>query len=145
MTPGLPRLTGPAPGSTAAPRWPYAGPAQRTLVVGALLIVVGSFLPWVSTPLGNLSGMAGPGLWTFSFGVIGVGGAFLRRRRLAVGHGLAAGGCAVALTAWQLARLVQVSVTTAAWGVAVPSTGLLMVLGGGVVALRATWRLHTER
>lgn len=131
--------------AAARPRWPYAGPAQPMLLLGAVMIAFGSFLPWVSTPVGNLSGMAGPGLWTFSFGVIGVGGAFLRRRRIVLGHALAAGACGVALPAWQVARIMQISATTVSWGAVAPSTGLLIVLGGGVLALRAAWRLHVGR
>lgn len=141
MSDGSP-MTSPAD-VAVRPRWPYAGPGQRVLLLGAAMIAFGSFLPWVATPVGNVSGMAGPGLWTFSFGVIGIGGAFLRRRGLALVHALAAGVCGVALPAWQVVRLVDVSTSTGAWGAAVPSTGLLLVLGGGALALRATWRLHT--
>lgn len=109
------------------------------------MIVLGSFLPWVSTPMGNLSGMAGPGLWTLAAGSMGLAGVFLRRRRLAMTHAALAGGCALILVGWQLARLARISTSTGAWGVAVPGTGLLLVLGGGVLALRALWRLHHRR
>lgn len=142
MADGLPLVS--AASRPAAPRWPYAGAGQKTLLAGALLIAFGSFLPWVSTPFGNLSGMAGPGLWTFSLGVAGVAGSLLHRRRIALAHALVAGSCAVALTAWQVVHLLLISGRTAAWGAVVPSTGLLLVLGGGVLALRAAWRLHSE-
>ncbi|HVM13899.1 MAG TPA: hypothetical protein VM287_06185 [Egibacteraceae bacterium] len=143
MSERLPQLVA-ARGAATRPRWPYAGGGQRTLLAGSLMIVLGSFLPWVSTPVGNLSGMAGPGLWTFYLGVVGVGGAVLRRRRVALAHAVAVGACGVALPLWQLAHLAQISAATQAWGAAVPSTGLLLVLAGGVLALRAAWRLHTS-
>lgn len=143
MSDGLPRLAAASGDTAMRRRWPYAGPGQKTLLVGAILIVFGSFLPWVSTPFGNLSGMAGPGLWTLCLGTIGLAGTFLRRRRLALAHAAAAGVCAVAVPLWQVARLAQISADTGSWGAAVPTTGLLLVLGGGGLALRAAWRLHT--
>lgn len=130
-----------SPGAVRA-RWPYAGAGQATLLLGALLMVLGSFLPWVSTPVGNLSGMSGPGLWTLSLGTVGVAGGFLRRRRIVLAHALAAGVCGVGLSAWQLARLAHISATTASWGAAVPGTGLLLVLAGGILAMRGAWRLR---
>jgi hypothetical protein len=125
---------------TAVPatrRWPYAGHGQKPLLLGAVLIVLGSLLPWVMTPFGNLSGLRGAGLWTLYLGVIGIPGAVLRSRRLAWWHALLAGVPAVVLTAWQLVRLVELGWRTGTFTGALPGMGLLLVLGGGVLALRA--------
>jgi hypothetical protein len=112
------------------------------MLVAGLLVAFGSLLPWVTTPLGNLAGTAGPGLWTLCAGVITVAGALLPFRRIALGHALVGGVVAAGLAGWQVARIVHLSATTDAWGQLLPGIGLVMVAGGGVIALRAAVRLH---
>ncbi len=124
------------------PRWPYAGAGQKDLLIGAVLIVFGSLLPWVMTPFGNLSGLRGAGLWTFYLGVVGIPGALVRRRKAALLHAVIAALPAVTLGAWQLLRLVTIGVGTGTATGALPGIGLVMVLGGGIIAARGAWRLH---
>ncbi|MQA08911.1 MAG: hypothetical protein GEU98_10275 [Pseudonocardiaceae bacterium] len=112
------------------------------MLVGGLLAVIGSLLPWVSTPMGSLSGMAGPGLWTLSAGMLGVAGALLPYRRLALMHAVVPGLAAAALVAWQVGQIGYLSATTGSWGQLLPGMGLVMVGGGGVLLLRAALRLH---
>lgn len=112
------------------------------MLVGGGMIAVGSVLPWASTPLGSVSGMAGAGLWTLCAGVIAIAGALLPRRGLAMWHALLAGGASAALIVWQLARMVQISAQTDSWGKLLPGIGLVLVAGGAVVLLRAGLRLR---
>ena len=121
-------------------RWPYAGRGQKLLLLASLVIMVASFLPWVDTAVGTFTGMAGPGVWTLYAGFVGLGGALVRRRRLALIQAVVTSGVAVALPVWQLARLARICT----WNSCVPSTGLLLVLASGIVAGMAAWQLHRE-
>ena len=111
------------------------------MLVGGLITVVGSLLPWVSTPLGSLSGTAGPGLWTLSAGFLAIAGALLPYRRVAIAHAAIPGVAVAAIAFWQAARLVQLSATTGSWGQLLPGIGLVMVAGGAVILLRAAHRM----
>lgn len=125
--------------TTGRRRWPYAGPGQLRLLLASLGIGVGSFLPWVDTAFGNFTGMAGPGVWTLYAAVLGIAGALVRRGQLAAVHAAATGIVAVVLPVWQGLRLLG----TCGGGACAPSTGLVLVLIAGGVALaqvRALWR-----
>lgn len=122
----------------ATSRWPHASPAQRPLTLGAALVVLGSFLPWVETGVGTYGGMAGAGVWTFYAGALGIGAGLVRHRALARSQAALAGATAVGLAGWQVAHLVG-RVGLSGW---VPGMGLVLVLGGGVVALGAAWRMR---
>lgn len=111
------------------------------MIVGGLIAVVGSLLPWVTTPLGSLYGTAGPGLWTLSAGFLAVAGALLPFRKVAIAHCLAPGFAISAIVVWQVARLGQLSAATDAWGQLLPGMGLVMAAGGGVILLRTGFRL----
>lgn len=111
------------------------------MLVGGLIMVVGSLLPWVTTPLGSLSGVAGPGLWTLSAGFIAIAGALLPYRMVAIVHCLLPGLAAAAIVAWQLARLGQLSAATDSWGQLLPGMGLVMAAGAAVILLRTGFRL----
>lgn len=130
-----------AGGRAGKPRKQILHPGSVGLLVGALTVIVGSMLPWVITPVGSISGTAGPGLWTLCGGFLAVAGALLPRRWVAISHGLVAGGGVALVAGWQLVRLVQVSAATDAWGQAMPGIGLVMVAGGAVVLLATTVRL----
>ena len=86
------------------------------MIVGGLISVVGSLLPWVSTPLGSLSGTAGPGLWTLSAGFLAIAGALLPYRRVALVHALGPGVVIAGIAGWQAARLIELSARTDSWG-----------------------------
>ncbi|ANC30802.1 hypothetical protein [Isoptericola dokdonensis] len=130
-----------AGGRAPARRRQVFHPGSVGMLTGALLVVVGSLLPWVVTPFGNLGGTAGPGLWTLCAGFIALAGALLPRRWVAIWHAVVAGGTAGLVVGWQLARLVQVMSSTNSWGQAMPGIGLVMVGGGAVVLLATAVRL----
>jgi hypothetical protein len=111
------------------------------MIVGGLIAVVGSLLPWVMTPFGSLSGTAGPGLWTLSAGFIAIAGALLPYRKVAIAHCLGPGFAVAAIVVWQVARLVQLSAVTGGWGELLPGMGLVMAAGSAVILLRTGFRL----
>lgn len=113
------------------------------MIVGGLILVVGSLLPWVMTPVGSLSGTAGPGLWSLSAGFIAIAGALLPYRKVAIAHCLLPGFGVAAIVVWQVARLIQLSAATGAWGQLLPGMGLVMAGGGAAILLRTGFRLIT--
>ncbi|EFQ84256.1 hypothetical protein HMPREF0063_10972 [Aeromicrobium marinum DSM 15272] len=115
-------------------------PGRKRLGAATALVMVGSFMPWVSTQLGNLSGAGGPGIWTFYAAMLGLGGALLPLRRLAALQAAIVAGVAVALPVWQLARIVD----TVGFGGWMPGPGIVLVLGGGVLAGVAAVQLARE-
>lgn len=117
----------------------HAGSAG--MLVGGLIVLVGSFLPWVMTPFGSLSGTDGPGLLTLSAGFIAVAGALLPYRRVAIAHALVAGLGIAVIVVWQVVRLVHLSAVTEAWGQLLPGMGLVMAAGAAVILLRTGRRL----
>lgn len=105
----------------------------------AALLMVGAFLPWLYTPLGEVSGFRGPGQWTFYVGLLALAGGIVRRPRLAAAQGVIAGVVAVALPVWQVVHVLTL-VGTQGW---YPGPGLVFCFGGGVLALNAArllWR-----
>ncbi|GAA4432072.1 hypothetical protein GCM10023169_37390 [Georgenia halophila] len=120
-------------------------PGSLGMLLGGVLALVGSLLPWVMTPVGSLPGLAGPGLWTLSAAFIAIAGALLPYRKIAIGHCLAAGLAVAVIAGWQLGRLVYLSAITDAWGQMLPGIGLVMVSGGAVILLRTGYRLVTAR
>jgi len=105
-------------------------PASRRLLGAALLVLVGAFLPWLATGVGNVSGVRGAGLWTMYAAVLGLAGAAIRSPRLAALHAAVLAVVAIALPLWQVVHLVGL-VGFAGW---MPGPGLVMTLGGGVLA-----------
>jgi hypothetical protein len=101
------------------------------------MVILGSFMPWLSTPLGNVSGIRGPGLWTFYAAVLAVAALVVPLRRVALVQAALFAVVAVALPVWQLARVVSL-VGFEGW---MPGPGMLLVLGGGVVGAAATRRM----
>ncbi|MUL43756.1 hypothetical protein FZ103_21750 [Streptomonospora sp. PA3] len=112
------------------------------MISGGLLMIIGAFTPWVSTPLGNLSGMAGPGLWVLCAGVLGVAGGLLPYRRIALAHALIPAAAGGALVVWQLARLAMLSMEHDSWGKLLPGVGLVIVGAGAVLLARAARRMY---
>lgn len=128
--------------TVARPRWPYAGAGQKPLLLASVLMIVGSFLPWVMTPLGNLAGSSGPGLYTLYLACIGISGALVRRPRLALVQALLTGIGGAGIALWQIVVVVQLSIRTDAWGTLIPGVGLVFVLASGLLALVAARRLQ---
>ncbi|MCX6464208.1 MAG: hypothetical protein NTW05_11545 [Pseudonocardiales bacterium] len=112
-------------------------PANRRLLVAALLILVGAFLPWLATGAGNVSGVRGAGLWTMYAAVLGVAGALVRSPRSAAIHAAVLAVVALVLPLWQVVHLVGL-VGFAGW---IPGPGLVMTAGGGVLAASAAHTL----
>lgn len=125
------------PGPAGKPRWPYQGPPQRTVLLASLAVVVGAFLPWIMTGLGNFSGMGGPGTWTVFAGVIGVGSALMRRRWAVALHATVIAAMAIAIPIWQVLHL-WTRVGFEGW---LPGFGMLSTLAAGLVMARAAAQL----
>lgn len=107
----------------------------------ALMILVGAFLPWVSTAAGTVPGVRGAGLWTMYAACLGIAGAILKAPRIAAAHAAVMGVVAVALSLWQLLHLVGL-VGFGGW---LPGPGVVMTFGGGVLAGSAAVRLWRQR
>ncbi|BCJ62307.1 hypothetical protein [Micromonospora endophytica] len=115
------------------------------MIVGGLLALVGSLLPWVITPFGTLNGMAGPGLWTLSVAFLAIAGALLPHRKVAIAHSLIPGATVALIVGWQAARLISLSASTGSWGQLMPGIGMVMAAGGAVVLIRTGIRLLSLR
>ena len=96
----------------------------------SLMIAVGSFMPWVATGFGNISGATGmgAGYWTFIAAMLGVSGALMPWRRVATVHAAIVSVVAVALPVWQVLHLY----TLVGFGGWMPGIGLVLVLFGGL-------------
>lgn len=119
--------------------WPYQGRPQVLLLVAGLVTVAASFMPWLTTPLGDLSG--GAGVWTFYAGVTALPGAIWRRAWVVLVHAVILAVPAVVLPLqrllWGLGRLPGLG---EAW---LPGPGLVLVaISGGVATYAAVqlWR-----
>lgn len=100
------------------------------LLGAALMVLIGAFLPWVSTGVGNVAGVRGAGLWTMYAAVLGLAGALIPHRRLAGIHAALLALIATALPLWQVVHLLG-KVGLEGW---MPGVGLVLTFGGGVVA-----------
>ena len=97
---------------------------------GVAMVVFGSFVPWIDTALGQVSGVRGAGLWTFYAAMLGLAAALVPIRVLALVQGAVFALVAIALPVWQVVHLVNL-VGTEGWR---PGPGLVLVCGGGVLA-----------
>jgi hypothetical protein len=116
-------------------------PGQLRLLAASVMMLVGAFLPWLYTPLGNVTGMRGPGLWTATVGMLALAGALVPVRILAVVQAAAAAVICVALPSWQFLRLFRL-VGMEGW---IPGPGLVLTFAGGVLAAVAAWQLWSLR
>lgn len=114
-------------------------PGQGKLLGVTALLVVGAFLPWLYTVAGNVGGMRGPGLWTFYASMLSLAGALVPHRRLAGVQAVVAGLAGVVLPVWQALHALTL-LGVQGW---MPGPGLVMTLGGGVLALVAARQLLT--
>lgn len=115
-------------------------PGRKRLAMATAMVMIGSFMPWVNTSLGNLSGARGPGVWTFYAAMLGLAGALLPLRRLGALQGAILAAVAVTLPVWQLARVLN-AVGAGGW---MPGPGMVLVLGGGVLAGVAAVQLYRQ-
>lgn len=105
-------------------------PGRKQLLGAVAMIIVGSFLPWVDTAVGAVSGTRGAGLWTFYAAMLGLAGALVPWRRAAVVQGVVLAAAATLLPVWQVVHALRL-VGTEGWA---PGPGLVVTFGGGVVA-----------
>lgn len=100
------------------------------LLGASLMVLFGSFLPWVYTGAGNVSGIRGAGLWTLYAAFLGIAAAIIRWPRVAAVHAGILAVAATGLPLWQLLHLLS-QVGLAGW---MPGAGLVLTFGGGVLA-----------
>lgn len=112
-------------------------PAKRRLAGAVAMVLFGSFLPWIDTAVGSVSGARGAGLWTFYAAMLGLAGALLPVRRVAAIQAAIFAAVAILVPAWQVVHLLDL-VGTQGW---VPGPGLVLVTGGGVLAATAAVQL----
>jgi hypothetical protein len=112
-------------------------PGKKSLLGASVMVLLGSFMPWIDTAVGNISGARGPGLWTFYAAMLGFAGVMVPLIRLACAQAAVLGLTAVGLTTWQVVHLLTL-VGTEGWR---PGPGVVLVFGGGVLALVSAWRL----
>ena len=101
------------------------------------MVCLGSFLPWIDTAVGSVSGARGAGLWTFYAAMLGLAGALTPMRRAAAVQAAILAGAAILLPLWQVVRLLGL-VGTAGW---FPGPGLVLVVGGGALAASSAVQL----
>lgn len=101
------------------------------------MVAFGSFLPWIDTAIGSVSGVRGGGLWTFYAAMLGLAAALIPLRRVAAAHAAIFAAVAVLLPTWQVVHLL----TLVGFGGWVPGPGLVLVLGGGVLGATAAVQL----
>jgi hypothetical protein len=129
-----------APTGTTRPVRRGAHPAKRLLLGASVMVMFGSFLPWIDTPIGSINGTSGAGLWTFYAAMLGFAGVMVPLRRLAMAQAAVLSVVAVGLASWQVLHLLDL-VGTAGWR---PGPGIVLVIGGGVAAGAAAYRLRRE-
>ena len=112
-------------------------PAKRRLAGAVAMVAFGSFLPWIDTAVGSVSGARGAGLWTFYAAMLGLAGALMPMRRVAAVQAAIFAAVALLVPAWQVVHLLNL-VGTDGW---LPGPGLLLVAGGGVLAAIAAAQL----
>lgn len=115
-------------------------PGRKRLGAAVAMVMLGSFMPWISTGLGNVSGAGGPGIWTFYASLLGLGAALLPFRRIGALQAAILSGVAIGLPVWQLVRVFD-KVGFGGW---MPGPGLVLVLGGGVLAGVAAAQLYRQ-
>lgn len=140
MASTLPTTASAAPARSGASARRRPHPAKRQLLGASAMVLLGSFMPWIDTAIGSVTGMRGPGLWTFYAAMIGFAGVMVPLRRLAMAQAALLSAVAVGLVGWQVVHLLQL-VGTAGWR---PGPGLVLVVGGGVLAGVAAYRLRRE-
>lgn len=105
-------------------------PGRGKMLGAVAMVVIGSFMPWVDTAAGQVSGAGGAGLWTFYAALLGLAAALVPIRTLRLVQGSLFAVVAVALPVWQVVHLLRL-VGTSGW---LPGPGLVLVVGGGVLA-----------
>lgn len=120
------------------------------MMIGGMMFIVSAFLPWVTLPwveeltgeAFHLRGTDGPGVLTLAVGCLAFAGAFVPRRKLAIGHAAVPGvvvGIIVLIQCW---NIIAQSVQLDAWGAFLPGMGLVLAGGGAVLLIKAGWNMY---
>lgn len=112
-------------------------PGQKRLLGASVMILIGAFVPWLYSPFGNITGMAGPGLWTATVGMLALAGGLVPSRVLAMVQGAAAAAVCLYIPVWQFWHVFS-KVGMAGW---TPGPGLLLTFVGGLLCGVAAWQL----
>lgn len=115
-------------------------PARKRLIIAVLLVMVGSFLPWLYAAGEAQSGALGPGLWSFYAAMLGLAALMMPWRRVSGGHAAVMAAICLALPVWQLVHVFGL-VGFGGW---MPGPGLVMVAFGGIVAAQCAVRLWRD-
>jgi hypothetical protein len=105
-------------------------PGRGRMLGAVVMVVLGSFMPWVATAVGSVSGARGAGLWTFYAAMLGLAAVLVPVRSLRIVQGAVFAVVAIALPVWQLVHLY----TLIGFGGWRPGPGLVLVLFGGILA-----------
>ncbi|MGC0144780.1 MULTISPECIES: hypothetical protein [unclassified Pseudactinotalea] len=128
--------------------WGVFHPGSWGMATGGLMLIVAAFLPWVYVTLTQqitgesfaLRGTDGPGVATLALGFLAFAGAFVPRRRLAIGHAAVPGVLVAIIVLLQAWNIVAGSMQTA-WGSFLPGMGVVLAGGGAVVLIKAAWTM----
>lgn len=120
------------------------------MMLGGMMFIISAFLPWVSLPwvedltgeTFHLRGTDGPGVLTLAVGCLAFAGAFVPRRKLAIGHAAGPGGIVALIVILQCWSIVSHSFQLNAWGAFVPGMGLVLAAGGAVLLMKAGWTMY---
>lgn len=111
------------------------------MLLAAVLVLVGAVSPWIALPTGTILGIEGAGVWTIAAGGIGLAGAMFRHRGTVRGHAVVLAAVPLALGGWQVVHLLRLGCDLR---VCAPSFGLVLTLGGGVLAASAVRQLFAH-
>ncbi|WGH82931.1 hypothetical protein [Auritidibacter ignavus] len=120
------------------------------MMIGGMMLIVSAFLPWVSLPwvegitgdAFHFRGTDGPGVLTLAVGCLSFAGAFVPRRKLAIGHAAVPGVVVALIVLLQCWNIVAYSIQLDAWGALLPGMGLVLAGGGAVVLMKAGWNMY---
>lgn len=113
-------------------------PGRGKLFGAVAMVAIGSFMPWIDTAAGQVSGAGGAGLWTFYAALLGLAAALVPIRTLRLVQGAVFAVVAVGLPVWQVVHLLSL-VGTSGW---LPGPGLVLVVGGGCLAAVAVREMY---
>jgi len=126
-------------------------PGSWAMMIAGMMMIFSAFLPWVYVTLTQeivgesfvLRGTDGPGVLTLAVGCLAFGGAFIPRRRLAIGHAAVPGLVVAGIVLLQVWNIIAASLETA-WGSFLPGMGLVLAGGGAVILIRAALKMYRQ-
>ncbi|MDO5502917.1 MAG: hypothetical protein Q4G67_07050 [Actinomycetia bacterium] len=132
-------------------------PGQKKMAYASIALFLGSWLPWFSTNVGNVSAMGfnfdmseplltltgQPGLWTWMASFLALGAGLIPARRVGVWVGALAAVVGLAVPVYYLYKAVTGSwfFEQADW---LPGPGLVLLAGGAIMCAIGARELHTR-